>query len=81
VIYWFSKILEFASVNQVITLVAPAVSNNFAVSLAPIGTLGLSFLSCLAHQNKEYCCNVCLAEARLAASIISNNSIKLNLGM
>ena len=63
---------------MVIIRVAPAVSNNLATNFAPIGTLGLSFLSCLAHPKYGITAVICLADALLAASIINNNSIKLS---
>ena len=45
---------------------------------AAIGTLGLSFLSCLAQPKYGITAVICLADALLAASNISNNSIKFS---
>ena len=59
-------------------LVAPADSISLAISLAPIGTLGLSFLSCLAHPKYGITAVICLAEALFAASSINNISIRLS---
>ena len=58
--------------------VAPAASNSFATNFAPIGTLGLSFRSCLAHPKYGITGVMCRADALLAASIINNSSIKLS---
>ena len=62
------------------TLSAPAVVKRFAMSLAPIGTLGLPFLSCLAYPKYGITALILYADALLAASIISNNSNKLSAG-
>ena len=50
------------------------------MSLAPIGTLGLPFLSCLAYPKYGITALILYADALLAASIISNNSNKLSAG-
>ena len=46
--------------------------------MAPIGTRGLSFLSCLAHPKYGITAVICLAEALFAASSISSISIRLS---
>ena len=58
--------------------VAPAASSKLATNLAPIGTLGLSLRSWRAHPKYGITAVMCRAEARFAASIMSNNSIKLS---
>jgi len=63
---------------MVMTRVAPAVSSRLATSLAAIGTRGLSFLSCRAQPKYGMTAVICLAEARLAASIISSISIRFS---
>ena len=63
---------------MVIILVAPAVSSILATNLAAIGTLGLSFLSCLAHPKYGITAVICRADALFAASIINNISIKFS---
>ena len=65
---------------MVITLVAPAVVKRFATNFAPIGALGLSFLSCLARPKYGRTTVIFFAEALLAASIIRRSSKRLSAG-
>ena len=64
---------------MVIIRVAPEATNKFATNLAPIGTLGLSFLSCLAQPKYGMTAVMCLADDLLAASIMRSISIKLSV--
>src|SRR6056300_183581 len=63
---------------MVMILVAPATSSILATNLAAIGTLGLSFLSCLAQPKYGITAVICLADALLAASNINSISIKFS---
>ena len=55
----------------------PAEVIRLAISFAPIGTLGLSFLSCLANPKYGRIAIISFADALFAASII-NKTLKEN---
>ena len=60
------------------SLLIPAVPRRSAMSFAPIDTLGLSFLSCLAQPKYGITATIDFADALFAASIMSSSSIRLS---
>jgi hypothetical protein len=75
-----SPVSDRAWRSQVMTLSAPAALSMFATILAPIETLGLSFLSWRAHPKYGITAITLSADALLAASIVKSNSKRLSVG-
>ena len=68
-----------AAVVQVLSLFAGTLQDQ-QINLADIGTLGLSFLSCLAYPKYGITAITLLADALFAASNINNSSTIFSAG-